>query len=192
MDQTPDIEREHSFDGIKEYDNPLPMWWLWTFFLTIIFSAIYYLHYEVAGGPTLKDELNVEMTAIEQAAQKKNAGPAETEESLAAFFANPKAAEAGSAIFAGKCAACHGDKLQGLIGPNLVDKFWIHGGGTRTDIVKVIREGVADKGMPPWGSMLKKDELLNVTAFIVSKKGSNPPGAKAAQGNEVPGYFDMK
>ncbi|HND84709.1 MAG TPA: cytochrome c, partial [Pseudobdellovibrionaceae bacterium] len=66
------------------------------------------------------------------------------------------------------------------------------GGGTRTDIVKVIREGVADKRMPPWGSMLKKDELLNVTAFIVSKKGSNPPGAKAAQGNEVPGYFDMK
>ena len=183
-------EKFHEYDGIIEHDNPMPMWWLWTFFLTIIFSFIYYIHYEVAGGPTLKDELKVAMQEIENIKSKAAAtAPMETEESLQADFGKDGVLVLGAAQFNTKCASCHGQQLQGLVGPNLTDKFWIHGNGTRMDIVKVIREGVADKGMPPWGPVLKKDEIYAVAAYILSKKGSNPAGAKEPQGNPIEDYI---
>lgn len=182
-------EKFHEYDGIIEHDNPLPMWWLWTFFLTIIFAFIYYLHYEVAGGPTLNDELKVAMAEVEKAKSKaESAAPMETEDSLAAAFAKDGVLKLGEAQFNTKCASCHGAELQGSIGPNLTDKFWIHGVGTRMDIVKVIRDGVAEKGMPPWGPVMKKDEIYAVSAYILSKKGTNPAGAKEPQGNAVEGY----
>lgn len=176
----------HEYDGIKEFDNPLPNWWLVTFFGTIIFSFVYYIHYEFGGGPTLAQELSTAMSQIEQAA-KKSAPPAdsETEEMLAAAGSTPEALKLGQTTFDGKCATCHGPQLQGLIGPNLTDKFWIHGKGTHKDILTVVKDGVADKGMPPWGALLKKDELYAVVGYIFSKKGSNPPNPKAPQGAEV-------
>lgn len=179
-------EKFHEYDGIIEHDNPLPTWWLWTFFLTIIFAFIYFLHYEIANGPTLNDELKVAMTAIEQQqAALVAASPMETEDTLKEAFGGNGMLNAGKALFESKCSACHGQQLQGSIGPNLTDKFWIQGKGTRMDIVKVIREGVADKGMPPWGPVLKKEEIYAVTSYILSKGGSNPPGAKAPEGHEA-------
>ena len=81
-------QKYHEYDGIIEHDNPMPTWWLWTFFLTIIFAFLYYIHYELAGGPTLQDELKVAMTEINQLQSKAStATPLETEDSLAAAFA---------------------------------------------------------------------------------------------------------
>lgn len=186
-------KKYHEYDGIIEHDNPLPTWWLWTFFLTIIFAFLYFLHYEIAGGPTLKDELKVSLGEIEKMKGSSTAAaPVESEDSLAGEFKKPGFTETGASAYAAKCAACHGHEMQGLIGPNLVDKFWIHGKGTRLDIVKVIREGVADKGMPPWGPVLKKEELYSLAAYIISKKGSNPPGAKPAEGEPVEDYLERK
>jgi cytochrome c oxidase cbb3-type subunit 3 len=176
---------DHEYDGIQEYDNPLPTWWLWTFFLTIIFAFLYYIHYEVGGGPTLKDELAVAMKNLETAAAQHAPAVTESEEMLADAMKDPKLAELGGAAFTAKCAACHGPQLGGLIGPNLTDNFWLHGKGTRMDIATVIRKGVPEKGMPPWESMLSKDEVYGLTAYILSKKGSNPANAKAPQGDEV-------
>lgn len=181
-----DEQKYHEYDGIIEHDNPMPTWWLWTFFLTIIFAFIYYLHYELAGGPTLQQELHVAMEQLEkQQSAALSSVPVETEDSLAAAFAKEGMLQAGQAQFASKCAACHGAELQGLIGPNLTDNYWLHGKGTRMDLVKVIREGVPDKGMPPWGPVMKRDEIYAVTAFILSKHGSKPAGAKAPEGEAV-------
>lgn len=179
--------KHHVYDGIVEHDNPMPTWWLWTFFLTIIFSFIYYIHYELAGGPTLNDELKVAMQELEKTT---SSAPKlmETEESLTAAFNVAGALELGAAQYAQKCASCHGNELQGLIGPNLVDKYWIHGQGKKLDIVKMVREGVAEKGMPPWGPVMKKEEIYAVSAFIYSKKGSQPKGSKEPQGNLVETY----
>lgn len=176
----------HDYDGIKEFDNPLPNWWLITFYGTIIFAFIYFIHYEFGGGPTLKQELSVAMKDVE-AAKAANAAsaPAETEESLTSQMAAAGAIENGKQVFAAKCAACHGENLQGLIGPNLTDNYWIHGKGTRKDIVAVIRTGVADKGMPAWETLLKPEELVAVAGYVYSKKGSNPANAKAPQGELV-------
>lgn len=176
---------DHEYDGIQEYDNPLPTWWLWTFFLTIIFAFLYFIHYEFGGGPTLKQELEVAMLNLEKAAVQHAPAVTESEDLLIEAMKDPKLSELGAAAYTSKCAACHAPQLGGLIGPNLTDNFWLHGKGTRMEIATLIRKGVPEKGMPPWESMLSKDEVYGLTAYILSKKGSNPANAKAPQGDEV-------
>lgn len=183
-DETKETPKYHEYDGIIEHDNPLPTWWLWTFFLTIIFSFLYFIHYQLGGpGMTLADELKTAMKEIERLQSSASmAAPLETEESLAAAFARDGVLVAGASQYASKCASCHGAELQGVIGPNLTDPYWIHGKGTRLDLLKVLREGVAEKGMPPWAAVMKREEIYSVAAFILAKQGSNPAGAKAAEG----------
>ncbi len=181
-----DNEKFHVYDDIVEHDNPLPTWWLWGFFLTIIFAFMYYLHYELGGGPTLNDELKVAMEELEKSRSTATASAVmETEDSLQALFGKDGVMALGESQFAAKCASCHGQRLEGLIGPNLADAYWLHGKGTRMDLVKVIREGVPEKGMPPWGPVMKKDEIYAVAAFILAKKGSVTQGGKEPQGEKV-------
>jgi cytochrome c oxidase cbb3-type subunit 3 len=71
------------------------------------------------------------------------------------------------------------------VGPNLTDNFWIHGKGTRLDIVGVLKTGVLEKGMPAWEAVFTRDELLAVSAFVFSMKGKQPKTAKEPQGQEV-------
>jgi cytochrome c oxidase cbb3-type subunit 3 len=104
----------------------------------------------------------------------------ETEELLAAV-----GVDLGKENFTAKCVACHGQKGEGLIGPNLTDKYWLHGNGTRKDILVVIRAGVPEKGMPSWGALLKAEEQLSIAAYIYSLRNSNPANAKAPQGVEI-------
>lgn len=175
---------DHRYDDIQEYDNPMPGWWLATFYLTIIFSIIYYGYYQLGSGPTLQDEFKQDVQKIAEItkAQGGSSGPSTD---LNAAIAKPEVLAQGAQIYQGKCAACHAADLGGQIGPNLVDNYWIHGKGTPEDVYKVINEGVLDKGMPNWGAQLKSDELVAVTAFVISKKGSQPATPKAPQGELV-------
>lgn len=185
MSENQDPLTDHNYDGIEEYDNPLPSWWLATFFATIIFGFIYWLHYQFGGGPTLKQELAASMKTLQQTAQQSDSQVTESEEKLAGLLKDPKYVNQGAALFAEKCAVCHGPELGGVIGPNLTDNYWIHGKGTPVDIAKVIRDGVPDKGMPSWGPLLSRDQIYSAVALIVSKKGSHPANAKAPQGEKV-------
>jgi cytochrome c oxidase cbb3-type subunit 3 len=180
----------HEYDGIKEFDNPLPNWWLMTFLGTIIFAFLYFIHYEVGGGPSLNQELQAAMKSFES---KKSSGTKSltakaaefTELQLADLAQDPKNLALGAQIYEGKCAMCHGPQLQGIVGPNLTDKFWKHGKGTRLDIAHVVRVGVPDKGMAAWALLLKDEEIYAVTNYIFTKKGSGPPNPKAAEGDLV-------
>lgn len=174
----------HEYDGIQEYDNPLPMWWLATFFGTIIFGFLYWIHYTTGAGPTLKQELGDDMAQVQQL-QAKNAPKNESDEDLQKLAAAGGADAKGKEVFDAKCAVCHGMKLEGTIGPNLTDEYWIHGQGSLADIAKVVRVGVLDKGMPAWDTQLKPDEIQAVTVYVANAKGANPPNAKAPQGNKV-------
>lgn len=179
----------HEYDGIQEYDNKLPIWWLATFIGTVIFAFIYWIHYEFAGGPDLQAELKVEMEELQQrsggSAQGQAAVASASEDDFLKMMTNAEIIEKGKLSFAGKCAACHGDNLQGLIGPNLVDEYWIHGKGKLTDIQTVVAQGVPEKGMPAWAAMLKNDEIESIVAYIGSLKGSKPANPKAPQGEKV-------
>lgn len=176
----------HVYDGIQERDNPLPAWWLATFFATIIFSFMYYTHYEISGaGLTLQDELKLEMQNIEKLSKNSTGGPTQSEESLTELMAGASVLDQGKQIFAGKCAACHGQNAEGLIGPNLTDHFWIHGKGKRADILAVIQKGVLEKGMPGWQQVLPDSDVIAVAAYVFSVKDSHPANPKPPQGEEI-------
>lgn len=160
----------HSYDGIDEHNNPMPTWWVWSFIITIIFSFHYYIHYELTEqGATLTQELEVsmqELKSLQTAAANKF--PTLSEEELAAKLLDPNLIKLGATVFQGKCAMCHGDNLEGKIGPSLIDAVWVHG-SKESEIIQTVRQGVAAKGMPPWEGILNVEEIFGVVALIKSK-----------------------
>lgn len=174
---------DKEYDGIVEHDHPLPRWWVITFWLTIIFSVFYYGYYELMNGPTLDEELAQDLAAIEQLKEDAKAAAAPT--GGLAEVSNPQFVENGKKIYMEKCFMCHGDKGQGLIGPNLTDNFWIHGKGDPESLLQVVKVGVPAKGMPGWEALLSEEEQVAAVAFLMSIKGQNIPGPKPAEGTEV-------
>jgi cytochrome c oxidase cbb3-type subunit III len=180
-----DVVLDHNYDGIQELDNPLPMWWLWTFFGTIIFAFIYWIHYELGAGPSTNTALMNQLEQIEQLRKLEDRkAPQKSATDLSALVNNPEFISKGSKMFQMNCANCHGVSGQGGIGPNLTDKYWLHGEGDITSVINIIRGGVLDKGMPAWEALFKAEEIEALGAFVMSIKNSNPPNAKALQGDE--------
>ena len=173
--------REHEFDGIQEFDNYLPQWWLWSFYLACIFSAIYWLWYHGTGfGTSAKDRFN-QMVAEKMA--KEVSGKPVTKELLEKFAANQSAVAEGKKTFESVCAACHLKDGSGLAGPNLTDKFWIHGGGIE-DIYKIVSKGSpTNPTMVPWEASLKRTGVLQVVAYVMTLKNTNREG-KPPEGKE--------
>lgn len=91
---------------------------------------------------------------------------------------------AGKAIYVTNCVPCHGKAGEGGIGPNMTDDYWIHGGEMK-HIANTINVGVPAKGMTPWRGILKEDEINQVSSYILTLRGSNPPNAKKPQGEKV-------
>lgn len=175
---------EHSYDGIQEYDNPMPAWWVTIFWLTIIFAAVYYLNViGIGSGKGRIAEYDAAMAAA--AAEHPVVASTVTPEQLLAMAADPKAVEEGKEVFAKNCAACHAADGGGLIGPNLTDDAWIHG-GTIDKIHATIVAGVLAKGMPAWGQMLKPEDVDQVTAYVWSLHGTTPAKPKVAEGAVEP------
>lgn len=248
----------HSFDGIQEFDNDLPGWWKWLFYISIAFAAVYMLHYHVfstgdssrveylkemnpsysstldaaSGGlltpyqsPFLSRDENLtprvraeiaRMTdaTFEQSVMRAmskadatqldklkaafpdiyktfstggftaGAGSASTanEPTITAPLKDAAALASGKQIFETQCFTCHGKLGEGLIGPNLTDDSWIHG-GTLPDVIRVIRKGVPEKGMVTWERTLSPEQIDQLASYIMVKlQGTNPPNPKAPQG----------
>ena len=174
---------EHSYDGIQEYDNPMPAWWVTVFWATIIFAIAYYLVPGLGLGKGRMDEYNTDMAAF-RAAHPVNTGGADPA-TLLAVANKPDAVQAGKGVFTAKCAACHAADGGGSIGPNLTDDAWIHG-ATIDSIYATVNNGVLAKGMPNWGKLLKPDEMSNVVAYVWTLHGTTPATPKAPQGVVTP------
>lgn len=147
-------------DGIEEYDNPLPDWWLGLFIGTIVWAFVYVIHYHV-----IADRSPVKALAAEMAAARTRWPQAERPAGIAT---GEKAVEAGEAIYKTNCTGCHGEALQGGIGPSLVDSVWIHGGAP-DQVVHTITAGVPDKGMLTWGPILGPEKIGQVAAYVLHK-----------------------
>jgi len=163
----------HIYDDIREEDNRLPDWWLGILFGSIVFAFGYWFVFETAAalpGPlaTLKTEL------AEQAKKRAEAGPV-TDEALLVLSKDGATVAEGRKTFVSTCAPCHGAEAQGVVGPNLTDKFWLHG-GRPTAIHHSITNGYPEKGMRPWGQVLGAERVRTVAAYVVSLKGKNLPG----------------
>jgi cytochrome c oxidase cbb3-type subunit 3 len=174
---------EHEYDGIQEYDNPMPRWWVLTFWATIIFSIAYLLNIGgIGAGEGWIADYEADMVAWREA-HPQGGGPVDVA-ALLALAADEEALEEGEEAYAKYCAACHAADGGGMIGPNLTDDHWLHG-GTIDSIHTVIAEGVLAKGMPAWGKMLSPAQVDQVTAYVWSLYGSTPAAPKAAEGVQV-------
>jgi cytochrome c oxidase cbb3-type subunit 3 len=173
----------HEYDGIEEYDNHLPNWWLVTLYGAVVFAVFYWFHYEVLRtGPSLAQSYETSVAADRRAAadRARRAG-AMTDDALISLSRDPATVQAGRGVFAQSCVACHAASGGGGIGPNLTDGAWIHG-SRPTTILRTINEGVLAKGMPAWGPQLGLDRVQSVVAFVLTLQDTNVAGGRAPQG----------
>ena len=158
------LGHEDEADGIQEYDNPLPDWWVGLFWLTILFAIGYAVHYHFIADRSYPKALAQELADAE--ARWPTPGAASGGE--AEFAVTAEAASAGATVYQQNCASCHGANLTGGIGPSLVDAEWIHG-GTPEAIRNTITNGVIERGMLAWGPILGAERITQVTAYVVQQ-----------------------
>ena len=186
MSEYKDEILNHSYDGIQEYDNPMPAWWKNIFYLTIAWSGVYLVGLGFGYVWDYERDLREgqkELVAMRQAYEAAQPPVVISEEMLAGALGDEEKLALGKQAFGMNCAACHGDKGEGLIGPNLTDNHWLYG-AKLTEIHSVVANGKPN-GMPPWGKVLSPDEMVGVIAYIDALHGTDPPNAKAPQGDEV-------
>lgn len=194
VEEEEDILMHHEFDGIRELDNNLPPWWKWMFYGTIAFAFVYITHHHLVELPFAKPLLGAAVTPQEEYALEME----QAERDMIAFLANqPEQVDetnvvaltdqmeldAGKRIFSTNCASCHGSLGEGGTGPNLTDNYWLHGGDIKA-VFKTIKYGVQEKGMQAWKAKLRAVEIQQVTSYIQTMVGTNPPGGKEPQGEE--------
>jgi cytochrome c oxidase cbb3-type subunit III len=175
---------DHDADGIRELDNKLPRWWVWLFYLTILFAAVYLGYYHVLGmGRLMASEYEVERQAGEVI---KSASMAKFETNIAALEPSKEQAALaeGRKTFETLCAPCHRPDGGGLVGPNLCDTYWIHG-DKFADNVKTIWNGVPEKGMITWKNSLNPRQIIEVASYIYTLRGTTPKNPKPPE-NQAP------
>jgi len=181
VDPNADVTLGHSYDGIQEYDNRLPNWWLFTLYGSIVFSVAYWLFYQTFSvGRTQDASYQHEIEVAAQAQLDREMGKEVTEESLLLMTKVPAQVDAGAKIFQQKCAQCHGAQGTGEIGPNLTDDFWLHG-PEPLQVYGTVMNGVLDKGMQAWKDQLGPVRVRQVVSYVLTREKLNLPG-KAPQG----------
>ena len=198
----------HEWDGIEEFDNPMPRWWLWTFYATIIWGIGYTIAYPAwplingatAGVLGWSTRANVaEEIALADAANAEN-WTALAEIELASLTENPElnayATKAGASVYKTWCAQCHGSGAAGAVGyPNLLDNDWLWGGdieqihdtiahGIRNEVDPDARYSV----MPAYGDIFERSEITSVVNYVMSLSGEPEDPSQVAAGAEL--YLD--
>lgn len=181
----------HEADGIQELDNQLPRWWVLLFYISIAFAFVYLAFFHVFGlgkGQHERYAAEVERAEARLAARQARLGDT-TDYSIPSF--EQAVLEQGKDLYLTHCAACHHSTGRGLIGPNLTDAYWIHG-ATFNDTMYVIAEGVLEKGMQAWKTMLSQNQRYAVASYIYSIRGSHPESPREPQGDLIEGSDDPR
>ena len=174
---------DHEYDGIQEYDNPLPTWWKNIFWATIVFSVLYAINIGPVGsgaGMIANYEKSVADAKARFPQQEQGLDVAK----LTAMMGDHEVVEEGKETFAKNCAACHRADGGGLIGPNLTDDYWLHG-GQLDQVLKTVENGVLPKGMPAWSKVLKPEQVAAVVAYIGTLRNAPAKDGKAPEGTPM-------
>ena len=185
LEKEADMLLDHDYDGIKELDNALPPWWKYGFYITIFIAVIYLLKYEMwHTGPNPTEEYTSEMTTAKEEVDAYLASMKNNVDEKTVTMSDAAGIAAGQVTFAKTCVPCHGAKGEGGVGPNLTDEYWLHGGNV-ADLFKTIKYGYPDKGMQSWQSTFSPIQMQELASYIKTLKGTNPPNAKAPQGDLI-------
>lgn len=188
VDETGAPTTGHVYDGIEEYDNPLPRWWFNMFMLTVVFSVVYLLLYPGMGnfkgllGWTSQGQWQEQMNEAD-----KRYGPLFAQfhsTPVEELSVNPEALKMGARLFANNCSQCHGSDGRGTYGfPNLADDDWLYGG--TPEAIKISIANGRNGAMPPWGSALGEDGVENVTQYVFSLGGRDQDAGQAEAGKQL-------
>jgi cytochrome c oxidase cbb3-type subunit 3 len=171
----------HEADGIKEFDNNLPRWWLYGFYFTMLFGIAYMVQYHVMGkGDVSRQEYAQEVAEAKTKYKLADKKP-ESNIKLVAFT-DAANLEEGKKMYNGEqlCHTCHRPDGGGLVGPDLTNDYWLHG-GSLDSIVASIKHGYPEKGMLPYGNNtpISDEKVLQIASFIKSLHGTKPANPKA-------------
>lgn len=173
------VLREHVFDGIQEFDQKLPNWWLFTFYIAIVFFVGYWVvYYTTQSMPSPEERINQRMAKINEAKQQELESMLSKldDNVLYEWSGNQQIISEGESVYKQNCIACHAADLNGgVIGRSLIDEHWEYG-GKPMDIFNIILKGspVDAKGfnnqkMVAWESVIGPEKTAKVVAFILSK-----------------------
>ena len=184
IEEEGEIILDHNYDGIKELDNNLPPWWVYTFYLSIVFGVVYMVRYHVFNADDQFAEYEIEYAEANRAIEEyKKTAKGLVDYNTVEVLADASDLKAGQQIFELNCVACHKADGGGGIGPNLADEHWILGGGIK-NVFKTISEGGRDgKGMVAWKTELKPLEMAQVASYVLQFQGTTPADPKAAEGD---------
>jgi cytochrome c oxidase cbb3-type subunit 3 len=175
----------HSYDGIEEYDNPMPTWWRRVFWATFVFSLGYFVHFQLTGnGASVEQSYAQDMREFREQQAAQSLGKEVTEEGLVRLMQDATLMQDARTVFVARCVQCHADRGQGNIGPNLTDDYWLNGSGKLLELYEVVSNGRTLRGMPTWSQKLRPLELAQVVAYIGSLRHTNVPG-RPPQGNKA-------
>lgn len=178
---------DHNYDGIRELDNHLPPWWKWLFYATIVWGGAYLFTYHISGTfPSQVEEYDTEVAIADEAARQRKStatGPV-IDETNVEVATDGLALADGKSTFASICSSCHRMDGGGDIGPNLTDVYWKHGGDIRS-IYKVVSQGIPGTNMVAWGASLSPEKIRNVSSYLLTLQGTDPPNAKKPEGEPV-------
>lgn len=179
-----EIVLDHDYDGIRELDNDLPPWWLYGFYASIVFAAVYLIRYHVFDGENQYEELQttLEIAKAELEEYKKTAKDLVDINSVT-LLTDPADLANGKTIYEANCVACHMADGGGGIGPNLTDEHWILGGGVKNIFNTISEGGRSGKGMIAWKSTLKPNEMAQVASYIMTFEGTIPAKPKEPEGD---------
>lgn len=166
---------DHEADGIQEYDNPLPNWWVNLFVITVVIAYYCCVGYLMNMYQKPGEYADAVVAALRAPAD------GEATEVVMAFSEDPQVLAQGEMIFQSRCATCHGKQGEGLVGPNMTDNYWLHGNDFES-MFNVVLNGVTEKGMQSWKGILSEQDMVSVVSYLKTLRGTNPPNPKAPQG----------
>jgi cytochrome c oxidase cbb3-type subunit III len=188
MSETPLPEGQltgHEYDGITEFDNPIPGWWSWIFFASVVFSVLYYMAYQLGtAGTSVQQAYDNALTANLRLQFEEIGTLTPDEPTILKYINDTKWLPVGRKVFEGNCASCHGKDGEGLVGPNMTDDHYknIKRIG---DFATVIQHGAANGAMPAWQNRLHPNEIVMVAAYVASLRGQNKEG-RQPEGDVIP------
>jgi len=173
---------DNNFNRFNDLNNSLPERWKYSFYVSVLLAIVCLAYYQVCGSTSDHDEYKAsQQKGKEQWQQYQSLMAAKVDENTVTM-ADAAGIEDGKTIFIANCAACHGVGGGGIVGPNLTDDYWLHGGSLH-DIFKSIKYGWPTMGMKPWKDDLTPLQIKNVGSYIQTLRGTNPPNPKAPQGD---------
>ena len=178
-----ELRLDEDFDGIHELDNPTPPWFNFIFYTSILAAVLYLLNYHVLKFGSLQEAeytAEVAQSKLEVDAYLKSSGNL-VDENNVAFVLDKKLLADGQTLFAEKCAVCHLADGGGVVGPNLTDAYWIHGGDIQS-IFKTIKYGVPAKGMIAWQNTFSGKQMEALASYVKTLQGTTPAVGKEPQG----------